>query len=461
MAAGACCSSPTARSRRPPSWSVGILDHQHGTRDLRRLPRPASGWGTGGRGHARRRSIDGGHPADVRLHRQGGVLRRPRRARRWPASSSVRCSPRPTASASLRAPSAAWRPTCRPASDTARPPAPRSWLRPPCWRWSPWSSGVVPGLLDPLVDAPQLARHAHRRRCTSPCGTGSTSPSCCRSSPSAGGAVVFAAGPAVGRRATAPTPVPSRRRRLPGHAPRRQRAGQPRHGRRPAGIAARLPRRHPLHRRRRARGAAAHRSVVERVAAVRPDPGSVPLAGLLVAGALAAAIVRRRFAGALLLGLVGYAMAGLFVAPGRTGPGPHPGRHRDPDDGAVRARAAPPARPVRAQPGRPPGAALSPWRRRWRGRVRADARRRQHRPADVPSPTRWSSDALPEADGAQRGERHPRRLPRPRHARRDHRPHRGRHRHGGPGPRRSAADASQRRAGGTGRATARADRPAS
>ncbi|MGI9053302.1 MAG: hydrogen gas-evolving membrane-bound hydrogenase subunit E [Ilumatobacteraceae bacterium] len=45
-------------------------------------------------------------------------------------------------------------------------------------------------------------------------------------------------------------------------------------------------------------------------------PAHAPLAALLVAAATAAAIVRRRFAGALLLGLVGYAMAGVFVAQG-------------------------------------------------------------------------------------------------------------------------------------------------
>ena len=45
-------------------------------------------------------------------------------------------------------------------------------------------------------------------------------------------------------------------------------------------------------------------------------PSHVVLSGLLIATALAAAIVRRRFAGALLLGLVGYVMAGLFVAQG-------------------------------------------------------------------------------------------------------------------------------------------------
>ena len=41
-----------------------------------------------------------------------------------------------------------------------------------------------------------------------------------------------------------------------------------------------------------------------------------PIAALLIGLALAAAIVRRRFAGALFLGMVGYSMAALFVAQG-------------------------------------------------------------------------------------------------------------------------------------------------
>jgi multicomponent Na+:H+ antiporter subunit A len=45
-------------------------------------------------------------------------------------------------------------------------------------------------------------------------------------------------------------------------------------------------------------------------------PAHVPLAASLVAAALAATVVRTRFAGALLLGLTGYVMAGLFVAQG-------------------------------------------------------------------------------------------------------------------------------------------------
>ncbi|HEU4842587.1 MAG TPA: hydrogen gas-evolving membrane-bound hydrogenase subunit E [Ilumatobacteraceae bacterium] len=45
-------------------------------------------------------------------------------------------------------------------------------------------------------------------------------------------------------------------------------------------------------------------------------PMHVPIAALLIGLALAAAIVRRRFAGALFLGMVGYSMAGLFVTQG-------------------------------------------------------------------------------------------------------------------------------------------------
>ncbi len=45
-------------------------------------------------------------------------------------------------------------------------------------------------------------------------------------------------------------------------------------------------------------------------------PAHVPIAGLIVAGALAATVATRRFAAALLLGVVGYGMAILFVVQG-------------------------------------------------------------------------------------------------------------------------------------------------
>jgi multicomponent Na+:H+ antiporter subunit A len=45
-------------------------------------------------------------------------------------------------------------------------------------------------------------------------------------------------------------------------------------------------------------------------------PVHVPIAAMLIGLALAAAIVRRRFSGALFLGMVGYTMAGLFITQG-------------------------------------------------------------------------------------------------------------------------------------------------
>jgi multicomponent Na+:H+ antiporter subunit A len=47
-------------------------------------------------------------------------------------------------------------------------------------------------------------------------------------------------------------------------------------------------------------------------------PVEIPLAGLIVVGAFGAAMLRRRFAAALLLGAVGYGMAGIYVLSGAT-----------------------------------------------------------------------------------------------------------------------------------------------
>jgi multicomponent Na+:H+ antiporter subunit A len=49
---------------------------------------------------------------------------------------------------------------------------------------------------------------------------------------------------------------------------------------------------------------------------IATSPAEIPVAAILVGAALAAAIVRRRFSAALFLGVVGYAMAGLFVVHG-------------------------------------------------------------------------------------------------------------------------------------------------
>ena len=123
--------------------------------------------------------------------------------------------------------------------------------------------------------------------------------------------------------------------------------------------------------------------------------------------------------------------------PGRSRPGPHPGRHRDAHDRAVRARAAAPPRPLRVR---------RPARRRALRVVVATvvggtvfvlaAGRRWRRPARPTVSDVMVARGLPGGRRPQRGQRDPRRLPRLRHPRRDHRAHRGGHRHGRPGPRR-------------------------
>ena len=436
---------------------VGILDHQHGTRDIRRLPRPGRGW----RPRARRR--------------------RRRRRRRWPAS---RCcsgsSPRrPTStSSSTRAPAAtlalagvvvgsvltvaysirfARRRRRAPGADAGaagarRRPRPaaasRSSPRPRVLAAVTVVLGVVPGLVDGLVGAAaECARPRRRRGRTSRCGTASTSSCCCRPSPSPAASCSFVG--RAGRRRGARRRRPRcRRPPAPTSASLRglERRRRPGHRRRPARLAARLPRRDPAHRGGRARRAAARRHVVAGLAATsstsrstcRSPPCSIGLA-------LAAAIVRRRFSGALFLGMVGYAMAGAVRRPGRTRPRAHPGRHRDAVDGAVRARAAPPARPLRDDSRRRPPRRP---RRHRHGRRRPSSSCSRSAVGALDPPTDVSDamieQALPGGRRPQRRQRDPRRLPRLRHARRDHRARRGGDRHRRPRPRRAAAGAGRR-----------------
>ena len=141
---------------------------------------------------------------------------------------------------------------------------------------------------------------------------------CCRPSPSPAAPCCSSAGRPVGRVA-APTGrcVPPSAGAYRGDAARRQRRRQPGHRGRPARLAADLPRRHPAHRRARARARCC--SPARGGPAGRSSSRcrrTSPIAAVLIGLALAAAIVRRRFAGALFLGMVGYAMAGLFVAQG-------------------------------------------------------------------------------------------------------------------------------------------------
>ena len=117
--------------------AVGILDHQHGTRDLRRLPRPASGWGPAVVVTLVAAASMAGIPLMFGFIAKEESFGACRRARRWqesPSGSNL------TAAYSYRfAAGAVGRlATELPSgSDTARPPRPRSWFLPPCWVSSP------------------------------------------------------------------------------------------------------------------------------------------------------------------------------------------------------------------------------------------------------------------------------------------------------------------------------------
>ena len=295
--------------------AVGILDHQHGTRDLRRLPRPASGWGPAVVVTLVAAASMAGIPlmfGFIAKEESFGALT-------GTTLAGVAIGSILTAAYSYRfAAGAVGRlatelPT---GSDKARPPAAAFVVPAAVLGVVTVILGCFPGLIDGLVDTSAASlttltepvhlalwhginqplilslvalwrrRHHLRRR------TGGGSRAATRN-----------------RRA-------QRGRRLPRDTARRQRVVEPRHRDRPAGLAADLPRHHPLHGHGRTGSSAPQRSVVDRLAAARRDPVHVVLSGLLIASALAAAIVRRRFAGALLLGLVGYVMAGLFVAQG-------------------------------------------------------------------------------------------------------------------------------------------------
>ena len=309
---------------------VGILDHQHGTRDTRLIPRPIAGLAADGAGH-------------------GG-----RRRRRWPvcrwcsdSSPRKRCSRRSSTSSGIgpHARLAAAALIGSIAHRRLQPPL-RAWAALGCLsgrgsalaadvlaraaaavvrgagvvlsavaRWSPaWcrvcsttsSAALRPILDDEVVDVHLAVWH------------GFNQPLVLSVVALAAGAALFAARAAGRPRAACLQPSPvSSSARLPGDAARAQRARQPGDRRRAVGLAADLPRRHPADRSRRARRAAGRRATWwPGLPDLVDTPLQVPIAAVILGAAVAAAAVRRRFTAALFLGVVGYSMAGLFVIQG-------------------------------------------------------------------------------------------------------------------------------------------------
>ena len=401
---------------------VGILDHQTGTRDIRLLP-PASA-AAGGPSRSSRSSA----------------------RRRWPASRSLLGSSprrRPTTRSSTARSSAAdlvlggvvagsvltvaysarfvWgafvvpRP-CR-GPKRRRPPtvarvtvAPPSWpssRRPPCSPRSASSLGVVPG-----VARPARRRRGRRRstptptRCTWRSGTGSTSPSCCPRSRCrrrrACSSSADRLAPSCSRVGAA---IPSGTEVYLGVAARPQRGRRPGHGDRPERLAADLRRRHPADRRAAARRRCSPTATGRAGRRWSASPADVPSSPCC---SVAAARRRRRppplRRPPCSSASPGYAHGGAVRGPGRTRPRLTQVGDRDAVDRAVRARAAPPARPLRARSRR----------RRRRGRCASSSRSRsgvmvfvvraRRRASTGQQPPvvrrRWSSGRCPTATAA-------------------------------------------------------------
>ena len=179
--------------------------------------------------------------------------------------------------------------------------------------------GVVPGLADHARHRRRAgARRDDRARPTSRCGTASTS-SCVLSAVALTGGVAAVRRPPPRRQRSSPTDRSCRRRRAPTSSTLR---GVNAVANRVTAVA--QPGSLPI-----------YLGVILLTAALVPgvllavgdvvaglagrssrSRSTSPIAALLIGLALAAAIVRRRFAGALFLGMVGYSMAALFVAQG-------------------------------------------------------------------------------------------------------------------------------------------------
>jgi multicomponent Na+:H+ antiporter subunit A len=295
--------------------AVGILDHQHGTRDLRRLPRPASGW----RPAVVVTLVAAASMAGIPL--MFGFISKEEAFGALTGATlvGVVVGSILTAAYSYRfAAGAVGRLATEPpsASATARPPAAAFVVPAAVLGVVTVILGCFPGLIDGLVDTSAASLTTLTQPVHLALWHGINQPLILSLVALGGGAIIFAAGPAVARVLRLGTAAPSA-----SDAYRETLRGVNALANRATAIA--QPGSLPI-----------YLGIILFTAMVVPGvlllsgpwwtgwpqlveiPVHVVLSGLLIASALAAAVVRRRFAGALLLGLVGYVMAGLFVAQG-------------------------------------------------------------------------------------------------------------------------------------------------
>ena len=305
---------------------VGILDHQHGTRDLRKLPRPAAG---AGRPPWSRPAVAAASMAGVPLlagfiakeegfaalvHQgAGGAL----------SLAGIALGSVLTVAYSLRFLAGAIGRLADPpiAAATAAPAPgrrPSSFVLPALVLTAVTIVlGIVPALADHLVTAAGRALAAATDEAHLALWHGINVELLLSGVAIAGGAVLYLGRRRVGSILAYGSFVPPSSGAYLGGAARRQRRRQPGHGGGAARLAADLPRRDPADGGDRARACCSCRARGGRAGrSSSRSPCTLPIAALLVGLALAASIVRRRFAGALFLGMVGYSMAALFVAQG-------------------------------------------------------------------------------------------------------------------------------------------------
>ena len=159
---------------------AGNVDHETGTRDVRRARRPAPAHALDGPGRGPGRPQQGRRAADVRLHRQGAALQgqaRPGGDRRLGGDRRGGGQRRPGGVGADGLGVAFLRPPGRHAPHAPRGTALHAPRRRSCWRSWAWTRAHAAALrVAPWVRRRPRRSWAHRSRCSSSSGTASTRP---------------------------------------------------------------------------------------------------------------------------------------------------------------------------------------------------------------------------------------------------------------------------------------------